>query len=90
MAIIVNGKVVDKYGDEALEYVDLLSLADDYGATLILEWEDKAVIARGALGVGIIIVVRSEGLGMGLLTIDRLASELAGLGTDQPFEEVTI
>mgnify|MGYP001772874686 CR=1 FL=1 len=92
LAIIVNGRVVDKYGSEALEYMDLLGLASDYNGTLILIRDGLAVIVRDVLGIGIIIVAREEALGMGLLTLDRLAGELVGLGQEggEPFEEVSI
>ena len=81
-AVIVNGNVVDKYGSEALEYRDLLNVAGYYGGTVILIRGEVVVIAREVLGVGVIIVAREEALGLGLLAIDRLASDVVGLGRE--------
>ena len=89
LAVTYGGRVIDHYGDEALDYLDLLGIANDYGATLILEREDRAVIVREVLGFGIIIVARPEALGLGLLSIDKIAAEL-GRGDDGAFEVVLI
>ncbi|BDR92269.1 hypothetical protein Vsou_13620 [Vulcanisaeta souniana JCM 11219] len=44
LAIIHNGRVIERYGSEYAGYIDLLNIADDYNADVVLIMRDRAVI----------------------------------------------